>query len=105
VTTTANFQTYIRRRRDVSTGSGRVSTTNRQDGTADVSTASEIGSTAGKKANDKGKAIMTEPESEKKTKLQQRQERAKEIDIAGKKEAVTKDDEAHDIDWSDPSVI
>ncbi|GKE98466.1 hypothetical protein Tco_0021817 [Tanacetum coccineum] len=47
VTTPANFQTYIRRRRDVSTGSGRVSTASRQDGTADVSTASEIGSTAG----------------------------------------------------------
>ncbi|GJU85159.1 hypothetical protein Tco_1292705 [Tanacetum coccineum] len=82
VTTPANFQTYIRRRKDVSTGSGRVSTASRQDGTADVSTASEIGSIAGEKAKDK-----------------------EEINIAGKKEAVTKDDEAHDIDWSDPSVI
>ncbi|GKE40478.1 hypothetical protein Tco_1463883, partial [Tanacetum coccineum] len=98
VTTTANFQTYIRRRRDVSTGSGRVSTTNRQDGTADVSTASEIGSTAGKKANDKEtQRIARDAEIAK-----QLQE---EIDIARKKEVVTKDDEAHDIDWSDPSMI
>ncbi|GKC42888.1 hypothetical protein Tco_1060610 [Tanacetum coccineum] len=136
VTTPANFQTYIRRRRDVSTGSSRVSTASRQDGSADVCTASEIGSTAGEKEKDKVKAIMTEAEPEKKIKLQQRQERSsleapirleeefneeetkritkdaeiakqlqEEIDIAGKKEAVTKDDEAHDIDWSDPSVI
>ncbi|GKC23419.1 hypothetical protein Tco_1025569, partial [Tanacetum coccineum] len=76
ITTPANFQTYIRRRRGVSTGSGGVSTASRQDGTADISTASEIGSTAGEKAKDKGKAIMTEPEPEKKIKLQQRQERA-----------------------------
>ncbi|GJS33322.1 hypothetical protein Tco_0531704 [Tanacetum coccineum] len=62
--------------------------------------------TAGEKAKDKGKAIMIEDESvQKKSKKQLEQESLKEIDIAGKKEAVTKDDEAHDIDWSDPSVI
>ncbi|GJU55862.1 hypothetical protein Tco_1229576 [Tanacetum coccineum] len=92
VTTLVNFQTYIRRRRGVSTGSG--------------------GSTAGVKAKDKGKAIMTEPEPEKKTKLQQRQERAslklqEEIDKARQEqEVVAKADSAQDIiDWSDPSVI
>ncbi|GJZ60601.1 hypothetical protein Tco_0616417, partial [Tanacetum coccineum] len=54
VTTPINYQTYIRKRR-------RVSTARRQ-----VSTASEIGSTASEKAKDKGKAIMTEPEPPKK---------------------------------------
>ncbi|GJU92774.1 hypothetical protein Tco_1317530 [Tanacetum coccineum] len=104
VTTTANFQTYIRRRRDVSTGSGRVSTTNRQDGTADVNTASEIGSTDGEKAKDKEQ--YNEEETQRIARdakiTKQLQE---EIDIARKKEVVTKDDEAHDIDWSDPSMI
>ncbi|GJV36867.1 hypothetical protein Tco_1409344, partial [Tanacetum coccineum] len=59
VATPVNFQTYIRRRRGVSTAS-------RLDGTA----ASEIGSTTGVKAKDKGKAIMTEPEPEKRSKKQ-----------------------------------
>ncbi|GJZ28332.1 hypothetical protein Tco_0572979 [Tanacetum coccineum] len=76
VTTPINVQTYIKQRRIISTGSGGVSTASRQDDTADVSTASEIGSTAAKKAKDKGKAIMTEPEPEKKTKLKERHERA-----------------------------
>ncbi|GJW74367.1 hypothetical protein Tco_0133737 [Tanacetum coccineum] len=52
-----NVQTYTRRRREVSTGSGRVSTASRL-----VSTASELDSTASVKANDKGKAIMHESE-------------------------------------------
>ncbi|GKG40202.1 hypothetical protein Tco_0466979, partial [Tanacetum coccineum] len=68
VTTLVNFQTYIRRKREVSTAS-------RLDSTADVSTASEIGSTAGVKAKDKGKVIMTEPGPEKKKKKQPEQER------------------------------
>ncbi|GJZ66009.1 hypothetical protein Tco_0622705 [Tanacetum coccineum] len=61
-------QTYTRRRRSVSTGSGRVSTASRTVSTADVSTASELGSTAGVKAKDKGKAIMQEFEPPKKVK-------------------------------------
>ncbi|GJU15838.1 hypothetical protein Tco_1143804 [Tanacetum coccineum] len=65
VTTPANYHTYIKRRRGVSTGSDNVST------------ASEISSTAGIIAKDKGKAIMTESEPEKKTKLKERQERAR----------------------------
>ncbi|GJY20316.1 hypothetical protein Tco_0392882 [Tanacetum coccineum] len=134
VTTPVNFQTYIRRRREVSTGSERVSTASRLDST--TNTASEIGSTASEKRKDKGKGIMTEPEPEKKTKLQQRQERAsleaairleeqfneeerqriardaeiakqlqEEINKAGQERVVAEDDQAHVIDWNDPSVI
>ncbi|GJR51507.1 hypothetical protein Tco_1402028 [Tanacetum coccineum] len=94
VTTLANFQTYTRRSREVSIGSD---------------------STAGKKKKDKGKAIKTEPEPEKKTKLQIRQERAsleaairqlqEGINIAGQERVVVEDDQAHVIEWSDPSVI
>ncbi|GJS54559.1 hypothetical protein Tco_0627921 [Tanacetum coccineum] len=51
-----NVQTYTRRRRAVSTGSGGVST------------ASELVSTAGVKAKDKGKAVMQESEPPKKIK-------------------------------------
>ncbi|GJT84660.1 ribonuclease H-like domain-containing protein [Tanacetum coccineum] len=61
-------QTYTRRRRSVSTGSGRVSTASRTVSTADVSTVSELGSTAGVKAKDKGKAIMQESEPPNKVK-------------------------------------
>ncbi|GJU12131.1 hypothetical protein Tco_1134527 [Tanacetum coccineum] len=51
-----NVQTYTRRRRTVSTGSGGVSTAN------------ELVSTAGVKAKDKGKAVMQESEPPKKIK-------------------------------------
>ncbi|GKF38504.1 hypothetical protein Tco_0118565, partial [Tanacetum coccineum] len=51
-------QTYTRRKRPVSTGSGRVSTASRTVSTANDSTASELDSTVGVKAKDKGKAIM-----------------------------------------------
>ncbi|GKC85488.1 hypothetical protein Tco_1141205 [Tanacetum coccineum] len=61
-------QTYTRRRRSVSTGSSRVSTGSKTVSTADVSTTSELGSTAGVKAKDKGKAIMQESEPPKKVK-------------------------------------
>ncbi|GKB42556.1 hypothetical protein Tco_0887498 [Tanacetum coccineum] len=61
-------QNYNRRRRFVSIGSGRVSTASRTVSTADVSTTSELGSTAGVKAKDKGKAIMQESEPPKKVK-------------------------------------
>ncbi|GJW42325.1 hypothetical protein Tco_0071124, partial [Tanacetum coccineum] len=63
-----NVQTYTRRRREVSIGSGRVSTASRLVSTADISIASELDSTAGVKANDKGKAIMHESEPPKKIK-------------------------------------
>ncbi|GJX00875.1 hypothetical protein Tco_0184788 [Tanacetum coccineum] len=63
-----NVQTYTRRRREVSIGSGRVSTASRLVSTADISIASELDSTAGVKANDKGKAIMHESKPPKKIK-------------------------------------
>ncbi|GJR63286.1 hypothetical protein Tco_1505448 [Tanacetum coccineum] len=61
-------QTYTKRRKSVSTGSSRVSTASKTVSTADVSTTSELGSTAGVKAKDKGKAIMQESEPPKKVK-------------------------------------
>ncbi|GKE20855.1 hypothetical protein Tco_1432367, partial [Tanacetum coccineum] len=136
VTTPTNYQTYIRRRRGVGTGSGGVITASRQVSIADIGTASEIGSTAGIKAKDKGKAIIIEPEPENKTKLQQRQEIAsleaairleeqfneeeaqriardakiakqlhEEMNKTRQESVVAEDDQAHVIDWSDPSVI
>ncbi|GJT70971.1 ribonuclease H-like domain-containing protein [Tanacetum coccineum] len=56
------------RRREVSTGSGGVSTTSRLVSTANISTASELDSIAGVKAKDKGKGIMHESEPPKKIK-------------------------------------
>ncbi|GJU54380.1 hypothetical protein Tco_1228094 [Tanacetum coccineum] len=58
-----NVQTYTKKRREVSTGNGRVSTSSRL-----VSTSSELGSIAGVKAKDKGKEIMHESEPPKKIK-------------------------------------
>ncbi|GJX29187.1 hypothetical protein Tco_0237266 [Tanacetum coccineum] len=63
-----NVQTYTRRRREVSTGSGGVSTASRLVSTADISTANELDSTASVKAKDKGKVIMHESEPPKKIK-------------------------------------
>ncbi|GJW51754.1 hypothetical protein Tco_0093105 [Tanacetum coccineum] len=63
-----NVQTYTRRRREVSTGSGEVSTASRLVSIVDVCTTSELRSTAGVKAKDKGKAIMQEFEPPKKIK-------------------------------------
>ncbi|GKB09606.1 hypothetical protein Tco_0837918 [Tanacetum coccineum] len=139
-----NVQTYTRRKREVSTGSGGVSTASRLVITTDISIASELDSNAGVKAKDKGKAIMHESEPPKKIKkrvqvqmsvdeelakkvfedeqarlnaeqearfkAEQEQERIdfetalelqKQLDE--KEEVATK--EAHDIDWSDPSVL
>ncbi|GJW35238.1 hypothetical protein Tco_0058158 [Tanacetum coccineum] len=62
-----NVQTYTRRR-EVSTGSGGVSTASRLVSTTDISTASVLDSTVGVKAKDKGKAIMHESEPPKKIK-------------------------------------
>ncbi|GKF10648.1 hypothetical protein Tco_0048574 [Tanacetum coccineum] len=61
-------QTYTRRRRNVSTGNGGVSTASRILSTGGVSNASESDSTAGGKAKDKRKEIMQEPEPLKKHK-------------------------------------
>ncbi|GKB67155.1 hypothetical protein Tco_0928567 [Tanacetum coccineum] len=82
-----NVQTYIRRRREVSNASRLVSTT-------DVSTASELGSTVGVKAKDKGKAIMQESEPPKKIK--------KRVQLDEREEVVA---QAHNIDWSDPAML
>ncbi|GKG48285.1 hypothetical protein Tco_0510170, partial [Tanacetum coccineum] len=60
-----NVQTYIKRRREVSTGSGGVSTVSRLVSIADISTARELDSTTGVKAKDKGKGIMHEFEPKK----------------------------------------
>ncbi|GKB57509.1 hypothetical protein Tco_0913695 [Tanacetum coccineum] len=63
-----NVQTYTRRRREVSTSSGGVSTASRLVSTADISTANELDSTVGVKAKNKGKSIMHESEPPKKIK-------------------------------------
>ncbi|GKB72134.1 hypothetical protein Tco_0933546 [Tanacetum coccineum] len=120
-------------------GASEVSTANIAVTTAEVSTAAKnlvYIRRSTKKRKDKGKGIMTELEPEKKTKLQQRQERGslkaairleeqfneeeshriardaeiarqlhEEINKAGQERVVAKDDQAHDIYWSDPSVI
>ncbi|GJY45741.1 hypothetical protein Tco_0434804, partial [Tanacetum coccineum] len=95
-----NVQTYTRRRREVSTGNGGVSTTSRLVSTADISTASELDSTAGVKAKDKGKAVMHESELPKKIK---KKNCKKQLDE--REEVAAKVDQAYDIDWSDPAVL
>ncbi|GJR30870.1 hypothetical protein Tco_1107102 [Tanacetum coccineum] len=88
-----NVQTYTRRSRLVST--------------ADVSTASELGSTAGVKAKDKGKAIMQEFEPPKKIKKRVQVQMSVDDELAkkqlDKREEVVA--QAHDIDCSDPANI
>ncbi|GKD55242.1 hypothetical protein Tco_1288629 [Tanacetum coccineum] len=111
-----NVQTYTRRRREVSTISGGVSTVSRLVSTADISTASELDSTAGVKEKGKGKAIMHESEfnakREGRFKAEQEQERIdfetalelqKQLDE--REELTAKVDQAHDIDWSDPTIL
>ncbi|GKA57028.1 hypothetical protein Tco_0756100 [Tanacetum coccineum] len=116
-----NVQTYTRRRREVSTDSGGVSTASRLVSTADISTASELDSTTGVKAKDKGKAIMHESEppnkikkrvQEARFKAEQEQERidfetALELQnqFDEREEVTAKVDQAHDIDWSDPAIL
>ncbi|GJX53918.1 retrovirus-related pol polyprotein from transposon TNT 1-94 [Tanacetum coccineum] len=93
-------QTYTKRRRFVSTGSGRVSTASRTVSTADVSTASELGSTAGVKAKDKGKAIMQEyEESESPKKVKKR------VQLDEREEVAAEPTQAQQIDWSDLAVL
>ncbi|GKF56411.1 hypothetical protein Tco_0166751 [Tanacetum coccineum] len=61
-----------------------------------------------KRKKDKGKGIIIEPESEKKTKKQLEQERLgheEAINKAGQERVIAKDDQAHVIDWSDPAVL
>ncbi|GKB00061.1 hypothetical protein Tco_0828054 [Tanacetum coccineum] len=104
-----NVQTYIRRRREVSTSSSGVSTASRLVSTADISTASELDSIVGVKAKDKGKAIMHESEPPKKIKKRVQvhmsvdEELSKKLDE--REEVAAKVDQAHDIDWSDPTVL
>ncbi|GJT37219.1 hypothetical protein Tco_0937084 [Tanacetum coccineum] len=116
-----NVQTYTRRSRLVST--------------ADVSTASELGSTAGVKAKDKGKAIMQESEPPKKIKKRVQVQMSVDEELAKKvfeeeqakfkaqhqqeksdfetalelqKQLDEREEvvaQAHNIDWSDPAVL
>ncbi|GJS54034.1 hypothetical protein Tco_0627396 [Tanacetum coccineum] len=101
-------QTYTRRRRNVGTGSGGVST------------ASELDSTAGGKAKDKGKEIMQEHEPLKKLKKRVQVQISMDEEISKKmfeeeqakldaREEVpaeaTQAIQAHEIDWNDPSVL
>nr|GEW79689.1 putative ribonuclease H-like domain-containing protein [Tanacetum cinerariifolium] len=81
-----NVQTYTRRRRKVSTASRLVST------------ASEMVCTAGIKAKDKGKVVMQESKPSKKIKKRIQVQMSIDKELA-------KADQAHDIDWSDPTVI
>ncbi|GJR47403.1 hypothetical protein Tco_1315506 [Tanacetum coccineum] len=122
-----NVQTYTRRRREVSTGSGGVNTASRLVSTTDISIASELDSTAGVKAKDKGKAIMHEYEPPKKIKKGVQVQMSVDEELAKKvfkeeqarfnaeqearfkldesEEVAAKVDQAHDIDWSDPAVL
>ncbi|GJX10487.1 hypothetical protein Tco_0200346 [Tanacetum coccineum] len=75
--------------------------------TAYFSTVSELGSTAGVKAKDKGKAIMQESEPPKKIKKRVQKsdfETALELQkqLDEREEIVA---QAHDIDWSDPAML
>ncbi|GJT00547.1 hypothetical protein Tco_0821716 [Tanacetum coccineum] len=114
-----NVQTYTKRIREVSTSSGGVSTASRLVSTTDISTASELDSTAGVKAKDKGKAFMHESEPPKKIKKRVQvqisvdEELAKKVfeeeqarfNLDEREEVATKVDQAHDINWSDPDVL
>ncbi|GKE00222.1 hypothetical protein Tco_1388205, partial [Tanacetum coccineum] len=104
-----NVYTYTRRR-EVSIGSGGVSTASRLVSTVDVSTASELDNTTGVKAKDKGKAIMQESEPLKKIKKRVQVQMRIDEELAKKQldereEVTAKVDEAHDIDWSDLAVL
>ncbi|GJW39634.1 hypothetical protein Tco_0065479 [Tanacetum coccineum] len=73
-----NIQTYTKRRREVSTSSGGVSTASRLVSTADINTASELDSTAGVKEKDKARFNA---EQEARFKAKQEQERIVVTDI------------------------
>ncbi|GJV76084.1 hypothetical protein Tco_1507668 [Tanacetum coccineum] len=121
-----NVQTYTRRSRLVSIADVR---------TADVSAASELGSTAGVKAKDKGKAIMQEFEPQKKIKKRVQVQMSVDEELAKKvfeeekakfkaehqqeksdfettlelqKQLDEREEvvaQSHNIDWSDPDVL
>ncbi|GJR98752.1 hypothetical protein Tco_0270926 [Tanacetum coccineum] len=84
-------------------------TRRRRISTADISTASELDSTAGVKAKDKGNIIMHESEPPKKIKKRVQVQMSVDEELAKKlderEEVAAKVDEAHDIDWSDPDVL
>ncbi|GKD70069.1 hypothetical protein Tco_1324159 [Tanacetum coccineum] len=134
-----NVQTYTRKRKEVSTGSGGVSTASRLVSNGDVSTASGLDSTA-------GKTVIQESELPKKIKRRVQVQMSVDQELAHKlleeerarfnaeqeakllaeqeqetidfetalklqkqlderQKVIAKDDQAHDIDWSDPAVI
>ncbi|GJT41849.1 hypothetical protein Tco_0941714 [Tanacetum coccineum] len=82
-------QTYTRKRRNVGTSSGGVST------------ASESDSTSGGKAKDKWKEIMQEPQPLKKLKKRVQVQISMDEEIAKK----MFEEEQAKIDWNDPSVL
>ncbi|GKA78907.1 hypothetical protein Tco_0785444 [Tanacetum coccineum] len=92
-----NVQTYTRRSRLVST--------------ADVSTASELGSIVGVKAKDKGKELAKKVFEEEQAKFKAEQEQEKsdfETALEFQKQLDKREEvvaQAHDIDWSDPAVL
>ncbi|GJZ08063.1 hypothetical protein Tco_0542346, partial [Tanacetum coccineum] len=95
-----DVQTYTRRGRLVST--------------ADVSTASELGSTAGVKVKDKGKVIMQESKLLKKIKKRVQVQMSVDEELAKKvfeeEQAMfmaeqEQENDPVDIDWSDPAVL
>ncbi|GJR41991.1 uncharacterized mitochondrial protein-like protein [Tanacetum coccineum] len=115
-----NVQTYIKRRREVSTGSGGFSTASKLVSTVDISIASELDSTASVKAKDKRqtKKVFEEEkarfnaEQEARFEAEQEQERndfetalelQKQLDE--REEVAAKVNEAHDIDGSDPAIL
>ncbi|GJR08717.1 hypothetical protein Tco_0791369 [Tanacetum coccineum] len=120
-----NVQTYTRRRREVSTGSGGVSTASKLVSIffrADIITSKNWDSTAIVKARTKAKELAKKvfeeeqarfnAEHEARFKAEQEQERInfetalelqKQLDE--REEVTDKVDQAHDIDWSDPAVI
>ncbi|GJR17688.1 hypothetical protein Tco_0966215 [Tanacetum coccineum] len=77
--------------------------------TADVSTASDLGSTAGVKAKDKGKAIMQEFEPPKKVKKRVQVQMSMDEELAKKlderEEVAVEPTQAQQIAWSDPVVL
>ncbi|GJV60350.1 putative ribonuclease H-like domain-containing protein [Tanacetum coccineum] len=91
-------------------GSGEnVSTTSRQVSIADIGTASEIGSIAGIKAKDKAIRLEEQFNEEEAQRIARDAKIAKqlheEMNKTRQESVVAKDDQAHVIDWSDPSVI
>ncbi|GJZ39909.1 hypothetical protein Tco_0586472 [Tanacetum coccineum] len=105
VTTPANFQTYARRSREVSTGSGGVSTASRQ-----VILLILVLPIRQERASLEAAIRLEEQLNEEETQRIARDvEIARQlqegINIVGQERVVVEDDQAHVIDWSDPSMI